>query len=148
MTSVLAIDPGTSRSGWLRFDGARPRAFGITANETLLRALRTGGLPDVIVIEEVRSYGMPVGQEVFDTVRWTGRFEEAAHRVPVALVGRKEIVVENDIAWRIQTMVEHAGQHMGMAERLVVAAHHRAEQPRLRHRGKRRERARCDHQLH
>ena len=93
MTSVLAIDPGTSRSGWLRFDGARPRAFGITANETLLRALRTGGLPDVIVIEEVRSYGMPVGQEVFDTVRWTGRFEEAAHRMPVALVGRKEIVV-------------------------------------------------------
>ena len=94
MTSVLAIDPGPSRSAWLRFDGVRPQGFGIAANDVLVRALRTGGLPDVVVIEEIRSYGMAVGQETFDTARWTGRFEEAAHRVPVAFVGRKEIVVE------------------------------------------------------
>jgi hypothetical protein len=93
VTSVLAIDPGTFRSGWLRFDGERPQGFGITANDVLLRALRTGSLADVVVIEEIRSYGMAVGQETFDTARWTGRFEEAAHRVPVAFVGRKEIVV-------------------------------------------------------
>ena len=94
MTTIFAIDPGTTQSAWLRFDGARPQAFGITANDVLVRALRTGGLPDVVVIEEIRSYGMSVGQEVFDTVRWTGRFEEAACRVPVEFVGRKEIVVE------------------------------------------------------
>ena len=93
MTSVLAIDPGTTRSAWLRFDGVRPQGFGITANDVLVRALRTGALPDVVVIEEIRSYGMAVGQETFDTARWTGRFEEAAHRVPVEFVGRKEIVV-------------------------------------------------------
>jgi hypothetical protein len=93
VTSVLAIDPGPSQSAWLRFDGVRPQGFGITANDILVRALRTGGLPDVVVIEEIRSYGMSVGQETFDTARWTGRFEEAAHRVPVAFVGRKEIVV-------------------------------------------------------
>ena len=93
MTTVLAIDPGTTRSAWLRYDGRRPQGFGITANDVLVRALRTGGLPDVVVIEEIRSYGMAVGQETFDTARWTGRFEEAAHRVPVVFVGRKEIVV-------------------------------------------------------
>jgi hypothetical protein len=93
VTSVLAIDPGSVQSAWLRFDGVRPQGFGITANDVLVRALRTGGLPDVVVIEEIRSYGMAVGRETFDTARWTGRFEEAAHRVPVAFVGRKEIVV-------------------------------------------------------
>jgi hypothetical protein len=35
---------------------------------------------DVVVIEQVESYGMAVGREVFETVRWAGRFEEAARR--------------------------------------------------------------------
>ena len=51
MTSILAIDPGTSQSAWLRFDGSRPQGFGITANGVLVRELRSGGLPDVVVIE-------------------------------------------------------------------------------------------------
>lgn len=86
MTSILAIDPGTNQSAWLRYDGSRPHGFGITANDVLVRALRTGGLPDVVVIEKVESYGMAVGAEVFDTVLWAGRFAEAAHRVPVVLL--------------------------------------------------------------
>ena len=44
----------------------------------LAQALRTGGLPDVVVIEKIESYGMAVGAEVFDTVLWAGRFAEAA----------------------------------------------------------------------
>lgn len=47
-----------------------PARFGITTNDILVRALRTGGLPDVVVIEKVESYGMAVGAEVFDTVLW------------------------------------------------------------------------------
>src|SRR6185503_14865134 len=88
---VLAIDPGTTRSAWLRFDGDRPDGFGITANDVLITALRTGGLPDVVVIEKVESYGMAVGAEVFDTVWWAGRFAEAAHRVPVVLLPRRAV---------------------------------------------------------
>jgi hypothetical protein len=91
VTSVLAIDPGTSQSAWLRFDGDRPQGFGITANDVLVRALRSGGLPEVVVIEKVESYGMAVGAEVFDTVLWAGRFAEAAHRVPVVLLPRRAV---------------------------------------------------------
>ena len=91
MTSVLAIDPGSSQSAWLRYDGARPQGFGITANDILVRALRTGGLPDVVVIEKVESYGMAVGAEVFDTVLWSGRFAEVAHRVPVVMLPRRAV---------------------------------------------------------
>jgi hypothetical protein len=91
VTSVLAIDPGSSQSAWLRFDGDRPQGFGITANDVLVRALRTGGLPEVVAIEKVESYGMAVGAEVFDTVLWAGRFAEAAHRVPVVLLPRRAV---------------------------------------------------------
>ena len=92
MTTVLAIDPGTSRSAWLRFDGRRPAGFGITANDVLVRALRTGGLPDVVVIEEIRSYGMAVGQETFDTARWTGRFQERIAPMEATLLKRSDVV--------------------------------------------------------
>ncbi|HEX5015115.1 MAG TPA: hypothetical protein VFV72_13265, partial [Candidatus Limnocylindrales bacterium] len=91
MTSVLAIDPGSAQSAWLRFDGDRPHGFGITANDVLVRALRSGGLPDVVVIEKVESYGMAVGAEVFDAVLWAGRFAEAAHRVPVVMLPRRAV---------------------------------------------------------
>ena len=91
MSSVLAIDPGSFQSAWLRYDGARPQGFGITANDILVRALRSGGLPDVVVIEKVESYGMAVGAEVFDTVLWAGRFAEASHRVPVVLLPRRAV---------------------------------------------------------
>jgi hypothetical protein len=91
VTTVLAIDPGSTQSAWLQYDGTRPTAFAITANDVLVRALRTGGLPDVVVIEKVESYGMAVGAEVFDTVLWAGRFAEAAHRVPVVMLPRRAV---------------------------------------------------------
>lgn len=93
MSTILAIDPGTTRSAWLQYDGSRPTAFGITANSILVKALRSGGLPDVVVIEEMRSFMRRVGGEVFETVRWAGRFEEAVHPTPVVLLGRKDVVV-------------------------------------------------------
>ena len=91
MSTLLAIDPGTYRSAWLQYDGSRPTAFGITANEILAKALRSGGLPEVVVIEKIESYGMAVGAEVFDTAWWSGRFAEAAARVPVVMLPRRAV---------------------------------------------------------
>ncbi len=91
MTTILAIDPGSAQSAWLQYDGSSPGSFGITANEVLAKALRSGGLPDVVVIEKIESYGMAVGAEVFDTVWWAGRFAEAASRVPVVMLPRRAV---------------------------------------------------------
>jgi hypothetical protein len=91
VTTILAIDPGSSQSAWLKYDGTRPGSFGITANDVLAKALRSGGLPDVVVIEKIESYGMAVGAEVFDTVWWAGRFAEAASRVQVVMLPRRAV---------------------------------------------------------
>jgi hypothetical protein len=95
---ILAIDPGTAESAWMVLEDGLPvgRAFAKTPNQdvrTLI--LQAAGDIDLVVIEEVRSYGMPVGMETFDTVRWCGRFEEAAasRGIPVAWLGRKDVVV-------------------------------------------------------
>lgn len=88
---TLAIDPGTHQSAWVVFDGVRPTRFGTTDNERLLGLLRDLTVlpaPPTVVIEKVASYGMAVGEEVFETVRWAGRFEQAAQPAPVVRIPR------------------------------------------------------------
>ncbi len=97
MSAILAIDPGTTRSAWLLLESeppGMPIAFGLEDNDVVLRRLRRHDpSADVVVVEEVRSFMRRVGREVFETVRWAGRFEEAAHPTPVVLLGRKDVVV-------------------------------------------------------
>lgn len=95
MTRILAIDPGTTRSAWVRLAGDTLVTFGICDNLTMRDLVATHarlwpGLNDVdaVVIEQVASYGMPVGAEVFETVFWSGRFAEAAHPLPVERLTR------------------------------------------------------------
>jgi hypothetical protein len=92
MTVILAIDPGSERSAWLIYK-PDPLLFGITDNAELLEQLRTGIFDDVdvVVIEQIRSYGMSVGAEIFDTVHWSGRFAEAAHPTPVVQLPRLKV---------------------------------------------------------
>ena len=84
---ILAIDPGSSRSAWVSWDSFanRPLAMGIQDNVELLHELRLGLVvlsANVVVIEGITSYGKVVGKEVFDTLLWSGRFDEAASRPP------------------------------------------------------------------
>lgn len=81
---LLAIDPGTTESGWVLFDGAKVIDSGVTSNHALCvrinRRQWDGGWepePTSLAIEMIASYGMPVGAEVFETCVWIGRFIEA-----------------------------------------------------------------------
>ena len=90
---LLAIDPGTDQSGWVLFDPANKRVIehGISSNEELLARLEAGQF-DVtrLVIEKIASYGMPVGEEVFETCRLSGKFEQAFGSV-CELVTRRRV---------------------------------------------------------
>lgn len=79
---LLAIDPGPVESAWLTFDldTGTPYAWAKAPNEDVL-ALVTGPPYDVLAIEMIASYGMPVGAEVFETCVWIGRFMQAASRM-------------------------------------------------------------------
>lgn len=87
--NILAIDPGTTQSAWVVYDGEQVIECGIDDNASVKDriSLFRG---DNIAIEMIASYGMPVGKEVFETCLWVGRFIEAAQR-PHELVYRLEV---------------------------------------------------------
>lgn len=90
---ILGVDPGSSDSAWVNLDGA-VLDHGKVPNAVLLanlRLLSVGGC--VLALEMVASYGMAVGKEVFETVRWIGRFQEAweARGGACVLVYRREV---------------------------------------------------------
>jgi Holliday junction resolvasome RuvABC endonuclease subunit len=93
--SVLALDPGTTETGWalLSLDG-RVESSGVLVNADMLERLRVHAInPGTrLAIEMIASYGMPVGREVFETCVWIGRFKQA-WRAPdeVQLVYRQDV---------------------------------------------------------
>lgn len=90
---ILALDPGTEQSGYCVYDGRTVRQSGTQINRQLLADLRQWpDVGDTLAIEMVASYGMPVGREVFETVRWIGRFQQA-WRDPeaVRLIYRRDV---------------------------------------------------------
>jgi hypothetical protein len=102
VSTILAIDPGSTHSGWVLIDAdtCRPLDFDKTENRALLKRINTyvempGALPaQRVVIEMIASYGMAVGAEVFDTCVWIGRYQEAyelGHGVVAELVKRQPI---------------------------------------------------------
>jgi len=89
---IFAIDPGTTQSGWALLEGAKVIDSGVSDNHDLLRWVQDGQGADALAIEMVASYGMAVGREVFETVRWIGRFQQAwRHPEAVQLVYRKDV---------------------------------------------------------
>ncbi len=85
---VIAIDPGPEKSALVVWNGKAPNLLRYAANEEILLLLRTWNASEsACVIEQIASYGMAVGAEVFETCVWTGRFMEAfgadrVHRIP------------------------------------------------------------------
>lgn len=78
--NILSIDPGYEQSayviynGWLIIDKAK------IPNGELLGLIKNVLGPEALVIEQIACMGMAVGEEVLETVFWTGRFREAWER--------------------------------------------------------------------
>jgi len=75
---IIAIDPGPTQSAFVIWDGTLIIATEILKNDNLLELIAEYPHKTFpMVIEQVRSYGMPVGATIFDTVFWSGRFYQA-----------------------------------------------------------------------
>ncbi len=94
---VLAIDPGPEQSAWLWFDceSKLPVEFGIDDNRRVLFLISCWGCSNEwdarLAIEMAACYGMVVGQSIFETVFWTGRFVEAWGGEAFTLVYRLDV---------------------------------------------------------
>lgn len=90
MIPILAIDPGTESSGWVRYGKSGLMSCGIDDNSEMLSIVAAWN--GRVAIEMIASYGMAVGREVFETCVWIGRMVESAE-VPadVIRIERREI---------------------------------------------------------
>lgn len=101
--STIGLDPGTTRTAWIEL-GANgvPVNWAWEANETVVRHIRRNWYRSdslfKFAIEWITSQGMAVGKDIFDTVRWVGRFQEAYERPPNAkdtlLIPRSDIKLD------------------------------------------------------
>lgn len=76
---VTAVDPGYQQSAilWLDLQQRVLTGFQTSSNEDIVATLENSLGTDPLVIEQIESFGKPVGREVFDTVFWAGRFYQA-----------------------------------------------------------------------
>lgn len=100
---ILAVDPGTTESAYVCYEPRSsppfiatecfPEPFGKIDNTLLLQRIRDKrwSAGDRFVIEMVASYGKPVGQDVFETVRWIGRFDEASQGAEAEYLYRSDV---------------------------------------------------------
>lgn len=98
MSTVLAIDPGPTLSGFVVY---RPGAAwpvlesGKVPAADIIKLIRRRGFT-ALVIEQFQCYGRPVGAESFITIRNSGRFEQ----VWLDLTGRPAVFQPRSVAAR------------------------------------------------
>ncbi len=84
--NILAIDPGSEKSGWVLLEDGLPTVSGWWDNHRMrggIETQREKPAPTHFVIEKVMSYGMGVGESVFETVYWSGIFAETWRAGPL-----------------------------------------------------------------
>jgi hypothetical protein len=92
MSSILALDPGPTETGFALFEAGRVTVSGVAPNDVLLPTLPSYPPSTTLAVEMIASYGMAVGREVFETCVWIGRFQQAWHDPKaVRLVYRKDV---------------------------------------------------------
>jgi len=94
MIKVFAIDPGSSKSGWVLMDSnGDVLQSGVESNPDLL--VRLAGLASLdchVVIEEIVIWRKSL-RTIAEVVRWSGRFEQAVtQHNPVFYINRKAVL--------------------------------------------------------
>jgi len=85
---ILGIDPGDEESAWATYDTEtkKPLRTCKESNSVLLKRMCEhsadaeagfGAAVNHMAVEMIASYGMPVGESVFNTCVWIGRFIQA-----------------------------------------------------------------------
>lgn len=86
---MIAIDPGSAQSAAVVVTDGKLIESVLIPNKDMLSFIRTYS-SHPLAIEMIASYGMSVGEEVFSTCVWIGRFVEA-HRGQRRFVKRMEV---------------------------------------------------------
>lgn len=87
--TILALDPGTTETAFVLWDGRRILDADYLPNAEI-RQILIGREYSSVACEMIASYGMAVGKEVFETCVWIGRFIEVA-RTETRLVYRRDV---------------------------------------------------------
>lgn len=98
--SVLALDPGPSKTAWVLYKADRScngyiAACGWDENLFVRKQLQHTEA-DVYACEMVSCMGMPVGREVFETVLWVGRYMEVlqSRNRELVLLNRQQVKMQ------------------------------------------------------
>jgi hypothetical protein len=97
--NILAIDPGTTETAYVVLVDDEIAEFEKDENEEVrqrVAQLLDKKLVDHVVIEMVKSYGMRVGADIFETCVYIGELKRTAEDrgATVHRMGRKEVVLE------------------------------------------------------
>lgn len=93
---IIAIDPGTTASALVVWDGRQIISALEHSNDAILalvKSIREEKPEDdrLLAIEMIASYGMAVGKEVFETCVWIGRFVQVWVPYTPQLVYRRDV---------------------------------------------------------
>lgn len=97
MSYIIGIDPGATQSGFVVYDPifetVIDKEICLNISVQVLMERYKGQAKDV-VIEQLRGYGLRVGNDTFDSIYWSGRFAQAALSLgmEVYMTPRKDIV--------------------------------------------------------
>ena len=91
--TVIGLDPGTRDSAFVVFLENTVMRADVLPNEAVVEFLAAWVSSErtVLVIEQIESFGMAVGREVFETVFWTGRMAQAWTPKPFDRLPRRVI---------------------------------------------------------
>lgn len=124
---LLAIDPGPTESALLLYNTTtkRPVAWEKLPNTCCWPTW--AWTADRLAVEQVASYGMPVGAEVFETCVWTGRYIERwyhHHETHPVRVTRKQVMVHvcgsargNDATLRMALIDRYGGKERAVGRK-------------------------------